>query len=425
MKKITLFFILTLLSFSSCKTTSKTIKIGNFTFSHTTYDSWSSKNVLDDTVGEFCLKGNGETKLHEYILGSYAIKGKIRIQNEEREVCFIVDTGAVGNVIKSDVIKSLKSKFERKYSFYSSYTYSPEIREDQKGLFVPEFETDGFCIKDVLFEPLNVENLGCLQDGTEIDGFIGLRTLSELPFLFSAKDKKLVYFENEFLPEGNEYSFTTEYPYVIELPVVLNNKTYFAKLDTGGDTTLVPTKVFKSLSKKISGKVELRSRGFKRQIGLLDSIEVFGKECKNIPILAQNVDYVMIGEIVLRNFDIYLDYKNSKIYLNPVECNFSTRDMALIYTSNGNRYGGFGVNFARDKYNKRLRVASLYYIDNKKICKEMKIGDYVVSINGIPQEKFILEDLANLDKIEVELQRGKKTYKVNLNKNNFDNFGTY
>ena len=174
MKKITLFFILTLLSFSSCKTTSKTLKIGNFTFSHTTYDSWSSTNVLDDTVGEFCLKGNGETKLHEYILGSYAIKGKIRIQNEEREVCFIVDTGAVGNVIKSDVIKSFKSKFERKYSFYSSYTYSPEIREDQKGLFVPEFETEGFCIKDVLFEPLNVENLGCLQDGTEIDGFIGL-----------------------------------------------------------------------------------------------------------------------------------------------------------------------------------------------------------------------------------------------------------
>ena len=291
MKKITLFFILTLLSFSSCKTTSKTIKIGNFTFSHTTYDSWSSKNVLDDTVGEFCLKGNGETKLHEYILGSYAIKGKIRIQNEEREVCFIVDTGAVGNVIKSDVIKSFKNKFERKYSFYSSYTYSPEIREDQKGL--------------------------------------------------------------------------------------------------------------------------------------LDSIEVFGKECKNIPILAQSVDYVMIGEVVLRNFDIYLDYEKSKIYLNPVECNFSTRDMALLYTSNGNRYGGFGVNFARDKYNKRLRVASLYYIDNKKICKEMKIGDYVVSINGIPQEKFILEDLANLDKIEVELQRGKKTYKGNLNKNNFDNFGTY
>ena len=107
-----LVFFLTLLSFSSCKTTSKTIKIGNFTFSHTTYDSWSSKNVLDDTVGEFCLKGNGETKLHEYILGSYAIKGKIRIQNEEREVCFIVDTGTVGNVIKSVELQRGKKTYK-------------------------------------------------------------------------------------------------------------------------------------------------------------------------------------------------------------------------------------------------------------------------------------------------------------------------
>ena len=95
--------------------------------------------------------------------------------------------------------------------------------------------------------------------------------------------------------------------------------------------------------------------------------------------------------------------------------------MLYVYTSGGgNRYGYFGLNINRDKYSHKLRVASLYYINNKKICPEIKLGDYVLSVNGINQKDFNLEDLQNYETIQLTLQHKKKIYNVNLNKQYFE-----
>lgn len=426
-----IFIIMSFIIYQSCSTTkkidtSKTTKIGNTTFNYTheTFDSWSDEIVINNSIGSFCLIGDGSTELYEYILGTYAIKAKIINQDEEKDICLIVDTGSQGNVISSSVFKTFNSFFDKMFKFHNDFTYSPQIDSKDNGVIVPELITEGFKINNMLFQQVDVESFGWLDDGTPVDGFIGMRLLSELPLLFSARDKKLIFFNEDFAPKGREYFLNKKYPYVLEIPLCISNKEYMVKLDTGGNTTLIPNSLYRRLSKSIFGKVELRMSGFKRYMGLLDSLEVFGTLCKSIPVVSQknyfmigSDNYVMIGETVLRNFDIYLDYKNSKIYLNPIEYDFPKRSMLYVYTSGGgNRYGYFGLNINRDKYSHKLRVASLYYINNKKICPEIKLGDYVLSVNGINQKDFNLEDLQKYETIQLTLQHKKKIYNVNLNK---------
>ncbi|MBO4859296.1 MAG: hypothetical protein J5527_12370 [Treponema sp.] len=428
--------IMSLFIYNSCTTTkkvgiNKTSKIGNITFNYThdNVDSWSNEDVINNSLGAFSLEGDGSTKLYEYILGTYAIKAKIKNHNEERDVCFIVDTGAQGNVISQNTLKTFGIAFEERFKFYNSYTYSPQANGKVKGVIIPEFIAEGFVMKDVLFMPSDVDDFGCLDDGTPVNGFLGMRILSELPLLFSAKDKKLIFFDNGFKPKGIEYLLEQKNAFVLEIPLTIENKRYLVKLDTGGNTNYIPYNLYKKMSKKIDGKIELRMSGLRRYMGLIDSMDFIGKECKNLPIVSQKNymiigldNFVMLGETVLRNFDIYLDYKNSRLYLNPIEYDFPKHSMLLVYTSGGgNRYGYYGLNLIRDKYNHKLRVSSLYYQNNKKLCPEIKLGDYVLSINGINQQNFNLEDLQDYETVEMVLQHKKKVYTVNLDRKHFEN----
>ena len=63
----------------------------------------------------------------------------------------------------------------------------------------------------------------------------------------------------------------------------------------------------------------------------------------------------------------------------------------------------------------------LVYKDGKKLCPEISVGDYVISINGIDQKYFILDDLQNYDTIEMTLKHKNKTYSANLDRRYFEN----
>ncbi|MCF0126736.1 MAG: hypothetical protein HUJ68_13475 [Clostridia bacterium] len=423
----------------SCKTTNnseinsntKTIKVGQMTFTHnsTKPNSWGEDEILQNAIEKFEIISDGKTPLHEYILGTYAIKAKIRNDNEEKEICLIVDTGAKGNMLQKSIIESFSNPLREKYKFISNFTYSTVSNWDVSGVIIPEFQADGFKMKNVLFEPADVESFGWLDDGTPVNGFIGMITLSQMPFLFSAKDKELVFFSENFNPKGEKIDLISEYPLVLEIPFEINGKTYSVKLDTGGETNLLPYSMYKKNRNNIEDSFELRMSGLRRFMGLQRSMSFCNKECFNIPTIAQknsfmigSSDYVMIGEIVLRNFDLYVDYSNSIIYFDSINNDFPKRSMLVVYTSGGgNRYGYFGINLIRDKYNNKLRVGSVYYKDGKKLCPEISVGDYILSINGIDQKDFVLEDLQNYSTVEIRLRHKKKEYTVKLDRSYFEN----
>lgn len=400
-----------------------------FSYIHFKPNSWSEDEIVQTAIESFEILGNGETELFEYILGTYAIKAKIKNGNDEKDICLIVDTGSQGNLIQKSVLQKFSMPFKEKFKFVTNYTYSTVSDWDVSGVIVPEFESDGFKMKNVLFEPVNIESFGWLDDGTPVNGVIGMITLSQLPFLFSAKDKKLIFYKGDFSPNGERVELISKYPLVLEVPFEINNKFYTAKLDTGGETNLIPYSLYKRNNKNIDDSFELRMTGFKRIMGLQKSMSFYNKECLNIPTVAQkkslmigSSDYIMIGETVLRNFDLYVDYDNSKIYFDPIENDFQKRSMFKVYTSGGgNRYGYFGINLSRDRYNNNLKVTSVYYKNGKKLCPEVSIGDYVISINGIDQKIFTMEDLQNYDTIEITLKHKKKIYSVTLDRSYFKN----
>ena len=409
----------------------KTVKIGQTSFSHTSLkiNSWGEDEVLKNAIKSFEVLGSGETTLHEYILGTYAIKARIKNGDEEKDICLIVDTGAMGNVIQKKVLQAFSTPFKEKYKFVSNYTYSTVYNWDVSGTVIPDFQAEGFQMKDVLFEPADIDSFGWLDDGTPVNGFIGMITLSQLPFLFSAKNKKLVFFKEDFNPKGKRVDLISKYPLVLEVPVEINKKTYSAKLDTGGETNLLPYSLYKKNIDNIDGSLELRMSGLKRIMGLQKSMSFYNKECLNIPTVAQKKsfmfgsnDYIILGEVLLRNFDLYIDYSNSVINFDPIECDFTRRSMLMVYTSGGgNRYGYFGINLVRERYGNNLKVASIYYKDGKKLCPEISVGDFVISVNGIDQKDFILENLQNYDTIEMTLKHKNRIYSVSLDRNNFKN----
>ena len=90
--------------------------------------------------------GSGETTLHEYILGTYAIKARIKNGDEEKDICLIVDTGAMGNVIQKKVLQAFSTPFKEKYKFVSNYTYSTVYNWDVSGTVIPDFQAEGFQI---------------------------------------------------------------------------------------------------------------------------------------------------------------------------------------------------------------------------------------------------------------------------------------
>ena len=415
---------------SKNNSTTKTIKIGKTTFSSTSLkvNNWNDDEIVKNSIKSFKVLGLGETSLHEYILGTYAIKARIKNDNEEKDICLIVDTGAMGNLIQRNVLQQFSIPFKEKYKFISNYTYSTVSNWDVSGIIIPHFQAEGFKMEEVLFEPVDIESFGWLEDGTPVNGVIGMITLSQLPFLFSAKTKKLVFFNKDFNPKGTRVELISKYPLVLEVPVEINEKTYSVKIDTGAETNLIPYSLYKKSMSNIDGNFELRMFGLKRMMGLQKSMSFYNKECLNIPTVAQkksfmfgSSDYVMVGETVLRNFDLYVDYYTSTIYFDPVECVFPKRSMLKVYTSGGgNRYGYFGINIVRERYGNNLKVASIYYKDGIKLCPEISIGDYVISINGIDQKDFILEDLQNYDSIEITLKHKNKIYSVSLDRSHFE-----
>lgn len=415
---------------SKNNSTTKTVKIGQTIFSNTSIkvNNWNDDEIIKNAIKSFEVLGLGETSLHEYILGTYAIKAKIKNGNEEKDICLIVDTGAMGNLIQKKVLEDFSSPFNEQYKFISNYTYSTVSNWDVSGIIIPDFQAEGFRMENVLFEPVDIESFGWLDDGTPVNGVIGMITLSQLPFLFSAKTKKLIFFDKDFNPKGKRVELISKYPLVLEVPVEINQKIYSAKIDTGAETNLIPYSLYKKNFASIDGTYELRMFGLKRIMGLQKSMSFYNKECFNIPTVAQKKsfmvgsnDYVMIGETVLRNFDLYIDYSNSTINFNPIECDFPKRSMLKVYTSGGgNRYGYFGINLVRERYGNNLKVASVYYKNGKKLYPDISVGDYVVSINGIDQKDFILEDLQNYNTIGMTLKHKNKIYSVNLNRSHFE-----
>lgn len=352
------------------------------------------------TVNGYAQNANPVTKIPFELEGNH-----IFIQltiNHSEQLDFVFDTGAGSTVINSETAKKL--------NFASSKTSTTTGASGKtQSSIIKKKSVEGKSIEldkvDLLSVPLShLERL----IGKDIDGIIGYDLLKKYVTEIDYNNSELIFFESksyEYQGSGELIRIDIgDVPTAI-FQIILKDGTYVNEeflLDTGAGGAISFTSPFSERSQirtKIDKTYSNNSRGLSAnvaqvEVGRIKNLKILDFEFANIPVSIYDTEVGffankkiagIIGNEILKRFNITFDYKRKKSYWvkNKQYIN------EPFYVQNS------GLKLSLDANKSKIIVDHI--IPNSSAAKsELKIGDEIIEIDGVKTVDSSLETIRKL-----------------------------
>lgn len=325
------------------------------------------------------------------------------------ELDFVFDTGAGSTVINSELVKRLNWESDKTTSLDGA-SGETELRK--------------FNNKDIILQSLTLTKVDLLSTslnhfeesfGRHIDGIIGYDFLKKYVIEINYNTFELIVFNSKKYRHHGigamKKIFIGDVPTTM-LDIKLSDDTYIKGefiLDTGAGLTVAFATPFinKNDLKAAAGKTySLSSQGglsktnSQVEIGKIKALKIMDEELKNLPVrfynttsgvLAQKGIAGLIGNEILKRYNITFDYKRKKSYWVA-----NNRFLSHPFDES---LSGIMLNLNKDK--SKVIVSNL--IPGFPVTKtELKLGDEIIEIDGYKTSNTKLTKLRKLLK-----QKGK------------------
>ena len=314
-----------------------------------------------------------------------------------------------GNIIVSISIQN------KNYNFLFSSTGYSSVSNEIIAEYNLKVNTQNQTVKDVLFYSVNELKIGktffrnidakAVNFNTafnfkckQIQGIIGADILSKMVWKIDYNNKEIL-----FSDAIKDFEFSNKVK-TIDFKTVGNNYTPLLSLNVQGE-------VFENvrLSLGFNGSINLPIKGFKEKINDFKNVKYVGTErfsiksdaemfeevCTMIPsvtiknhdvgptmICFFNKGLSLIGNKILKDYDVTIDWKNKKLYLD----NYNSHENYKIEDY------GFYFNKTLDK----IEVVGIY-INSNADKQGLKNGDLLLKVNDINLAKMSEEELCDLN----------------------------
>ncbi|HYH03662.1 MAG TPA: aspartyl protease family protein [Bacillota bacterium] len=254
---------------------------------------------------------------------------KVRINDEEQERVFLLDTGAYSTVIDSDVFQKIGL----------NKVTTKEINDG----FLSRAETvaslDKIKMGDIVAENCGVVAVDLKKiesDGINVDGIIGANCLKLLNLKIDYQKRMLTFFTNPITFTGKEKVFKVKLTQgntgLIFTSMVFPGvkEPLKVEIDTGSGSVLnIPMRYFKLVQKalecklvkaqgNITGGVYGESEGQKSRIGKYQLGE-YSSEHLPVQFDDRNLDFAILGNDILSRFLVNINYSTNEMILIPNE----------------------------------------------------------------------------------------------------------
>lgn len=322
--------------------------------------------------------------------------------NHSEQLDFVFDTGAGSTVINSETAKKLNFAASKTTTTTgaSGKTQSSIIKK--KSVQLESIELDKI---DLLSVPLSHLERSI---GKDIDGIIGYDLLKKYVTEIDYNNSKLMFYESksyEYQGSGELVRIDIGDVPTAVFQIILKDGTYVNEeflLDTGASGTISFTSPFSKRSQirnKIDKTYSNNSRGLSAnvaqvEVGRIKNLKILDFEFENIPVSIYDTEVGffaskkvagIIGNEVLKRFNITFDYKRKKTYWveNKQYINepFYVQNSGLTFSLNSNK----------------SKVIIDHIIPNSSGAKsELKIGDEIIEIDGVKAVDSSLETIRKL-----------------------------
>lgn len=325
----------------------------------------------------------------------------LSIQGSE-ELKFVFDTGAGGTVINSSTTKRLNLVSDRTTeNSGASGTVTSEIIENVE-----------ININDIQLSKVNLQSvsLSHLEEviGRNIDGIIGYHLLRQYVIEINYNTSELIVYQSKkYKYQGNGELIKIDLGYVptAVFTVALTNDSYQNEefiIDNGAGLAIAFTTPFSErndLKNTIGKTYSNRASGFSKNkadvdVGRINKVKILGTEFTNIPVSIYNTNVGVfahptiagvIGNEILKRFNITFDYKRKISYWEP--------NHLFDGTAFEISHSGLKLKLSSDK--SKTIVDSI--ISETDISKsDIKAGDEIIEIDGIKAVDASLEQLRAL-----------------------------
>ena len=382
-------------------------------------NSWSEPAVT-------AVSGTVEVKSEEEFSFEYGnahyiiVKGKITNGDKIIPVNILLDTGTEGNFIDYSVSKQFNNLKESQFEFFAMGGFSHNAI-DGVACFFDELEFGTATFKDILIQQGNVSVSGITtNDGQPVNVILGMDAIKKHAIYISPSRKRISFpskMDKEKFSDVIELKDKNLKHNRLYLPMSFPNtkiKENLYIVDIGCDTSVILRKDFEKLLKNKSVFGFSEKCGTTYKYALFEGAEFLGNQIDFLPSFKGSFGnkHGTIGYSVLSNFDMFIDVKNkiaAFTYIKNNDISTNLKEINWVRFGVLKDYFGFSLN----EVNGVRHVDGVFIYNNgKAMLPEVKYGDELISIDGIPQFVYPWTKWNNLQEADFVFKRGKKEFTV-------------
>lgn len=353
-----------------------------------------------------------------FSLHGHLILVKVKLNNDEHERTFMVDTGAITAISKT---LADTMQFQNSVEILGSDSTGAE-----KEIKLVEIESLKIGNNEIKNCGAGIFDFSLLERGMgiKIDGILGSNVLRFFNTKIDYKNKIILLSQNTQPLGFGGYRMPFEqdmkYGFAPVVQVKIDDRyTIEGLIDTGYDGCIaaIPATLIKKLNyptKKIKGVSGggLNDMDTEGELLKLKRLEVGNiVRVSSIPVESTKIDKVLLGKRFLEKFIVIIDYLSNELTLEPVEDNLKFKDN--IFDT--------GIRVLSDKQNK-LKIVGIQQ-DSQAEKAGIQLNDEVLKVNGKDIESYsmpeLFEQIAWNDEIkhvELVIRRDGKEKKLKLDK---------
>ena len=339
-----------------------------------------------------------------FSLHGHLILIKASVNDDPREMVFMVDTGAL-TVINKTIADTMAFTQDVALTGKDSSGHTKETR-------LVEIESLKIGNKEVKKCAASIFDLGLIERamGIRVDGIIGSNVLRFFNVTIDYKHKNISLSQNKQSPEEGRHRIRFKQDMTVGFAPVVEAKiedkyTVPAIIDTGYDGyfAAIPSPLLKKLQRPGRGRL-VKGAGMGGAFGIASEGELqrlksfaVGTDLRvaNVPVEATKMDKALLGKQFLDKFVVTINYLTNELTLSPYEEN--PRFRSNIFS--------IGLRVMYDEEN-RAKVIGIEQ-DSPAEKQGLKLGDEVVQVNGKPVRSYTVPELRELLVLDEEIRQVK------------------
>ncbi|OGW46017.1 MAG: hypothetical protein A2078_11650, partial [Nitrospirae bacterium GWC2_57_9] len=318
-----------------------------------------------------------------FSLHGHLILIKASVNDDPREMVFMVDTGAL-TVINKTIADTMAFTQDVALTGKDSSGHTKETR-------LVEIESLKIGNKEVKKCAASIFDLGLIERamGIRVDGIIGSNVLRFFNVTIDYKHKNISLSQNKQSPEEGRHRIRFKQDMTVGFAPVVEAKiedkyTVPAIIDTGYDGyfAAIPSPLLKKLQRP--GRL-VKGAGMGGAFGIASGGELqrlksfaLGTDLRvaNVPVEATKMDKALLGKQFLDKFVVTINYLTNELTLSPYEEN--PRFRSNIFS--------IGLRVMYDEENRAKGIGIEQ--DSPAEKQGLKLGDEVVQVNGKPVRSY-------------------------------------